>query len=58
VERPDETNPQLLRNLADVQAPVVTLQEVPRSLEQVYLKAMEDVQAPLDIHPVAAASPI
>jgi ABC-2 type transport system ATP-binding protein len=58
VERPDETNPQLLRNLADVQAPVVTLQEVPRSLEQVYLKAMEDAQAPLDIHPVAAASPI
>jgi len=58
VERPDETNPQLLRNLADLQAPVVTLQEVPRSLEQVYLKAMADAQAPLDVPPVAATSPI
>ncbi|MGD8404546.1 MAG: ABC transporter ATP-binding protein [Anaerolineales bacterium] len=48
VERPGESNPLLLRELADVQAPVMTLQEVPHSLEQVYLKVMADAQAPLD----------
>ena len=55
VEQPQETNPVLLRMLAEVDAPVMTLQEVPRSLEQVYLKAMADVQAPLADHPVATA---
>ena len=49
VERPQESNPILLHRLAEVQAPVVTLQEVPRSLEQVYLKVMADAQAPLDL---------
>jgi ABC-2 type transport system ATP-binding protein len=58
VERPDETNPLLLHKLAALQAPVVTLQEVPRSLEQVYLKVMADAQAPLDVRPIATASPI
>ncbi len=43
-KRPQETNPELLRQLAAVQAPIVTLQEVPRTLEQVYLKAMAQVQ--------------
>jgi len=52
VERPQEINPLLLRQLSKAQAPVVTLQEVPRSLEQVYLKVMADAQAPVDIHPV------
>ena len=47
VKRPKETNSLLLQQLVKVQAPVVTLQEVPRSLEQVYLKVMEDVQAPM-----------
>ncbi len=56
VERPEESNPLLLRQLTDVQAPVVTLQEVPHSLEQVYLKVMADAQAPLDGHPVTADS--
>jgi len=55
VERPQETNPLLLRQLTAAQAPVVTLQEVPRSLEQVYLKVMADAQAPVDFHPVPAA---
>ena len=55
VERPQETNPLLLRQLAEVQAPVVTLQVVPRSLEQVYLKVMADAQAPLDVRLVVAA---
>jgi ABC-2 type transport system ATP-binding protein len=54
VERPQETNPVLLRQLTEAQAPVVTLQEVSRSLEQVYLKAMADAQAPVDFLPVPA----
>jgi len=48
VERPKETNPLLLRQLSAAQAPVMTLQEVPRSLEQVYLKAMADAQLPVE----------
>ncbi|MFZ5910645.1 MAG: ABC transporter ATP-binding protein [Chloroflexota bacterium] len=44
VRRPQETNPQLLRQLSASQAPVVTLQEVPRTLEQVYLKVMAEAQ--------------
>jgi ABC-2 type transport system ATP-binding protein len=44
VKRPQESNPELLRHLAKYQAPVMTLQEVPRSLEQVYLKAMAEAQ--------------
>jgi ABC-2 type transport system ATP-binding protein len=56
VERPQESNPLLLHRLAEIQAPVVTLQEVSRSLEQVYLKVMADAQAPFDIHAAAAAA--
>ncbi|MBN1453059.1 MAG: ABC transporter ATP-binding protein [Anaerolineales bacterium] len=55
VERPQETNPLLLRQLMAAQAPVVTLQEVPRSLEQVYLKVMADAQALVGFVPVPAA---
>ena len=54
VERPQETNPLLLRQLTAAQAPVVTLQEVSRSLEQVYLKVMADAQAPVDFQPTPA----
>ena len=50
VERPQE--------LAEAQAPLVTLQEVPRSLEQVYLKVMADAQAPLDLQPVPVTAAI
>jgi len=56
VERPEESNPLLLRQLADVQAPVMTLQEVPHSLEQVYLKVMADAQTPLDNQLITADS--
>lgn len=56
IERPEDSNPELLRRLSDAQAPVVTMQEVPRSLEQVYLKAMAEAQATLDTHPVTADS--
>jgi len=53
VMRPQGANPLLLQQLIQAQAPVVTLQEVPRSLEQVYLKVMEDVQATVERNPVA-----
>ena len=58
VERPQESNPVLLRQLTAAQAPIVTLQEVPRSLEQVYLKVMADAQAPVEFLPVPAATQV
>jgi ABC-2 type transport system ATP-binding protein len=58
VEQPEETNPVLLRQMAEAHAPVVTFQEVPRSLEQVYLKVMADAQVPLDAHPVPMAAAV
>jgi ABC-2 type transport system ATP-binding protein len=39
-EQPDEFNPLLLRSLLDANLPVIRLQEVSRSLEQVYLQAI------------------
>lgn len=56
VERPQESNPLLLQRLSEIQAPVVTFQEVTRSLEQVYLKVMAEAQASMDAHAVAAAA--
>ena len=47
VEQPSISNPLLLRELMSRQAPVVSLREVPRSLEQVYLKAMSQVHQEL-----------
>ncbi len=44
-DQPALTNPSLLRMLQKHNLPVVTLQEVPRSLEQVYLQA---INAPLE----------
>jgi ABC-2 type transport system ATP-binding protein len=44
-ERPADVNPVILQMLTKAKAPVLTLQEKSRSLEQVYLKAMRDVQA-------------
>jgi ABC-2 type transport system ATP-binding protein len=38
--RPTETNPILLRTLLDQGYPVISLQEAPRSLEEVYLQAI------------------
>ncbi len=40
VENPDKTNPILVKDLIQNNAPVVTVQQVSRSLEHVYLKAM------------------
>lgn len=50
IERPQESNPVLLHRLVEIEAPVVTFKEVPRSLEQVYLKVMDDTQASLEVH--------
>jgi ABC-2 type transport system ATP-binding protein len=44
VERPEESNPRLLQTLAARSAPLMSFQEEPRTLEQVYLKVMADVK--------------
>ena len=45
VENPNAANQRMMRELTAMNAPLVAFQEVPRSLEQVYLKVMSDVQA-------------
>jgi ABC-2 type transport system ATP-binding protein len=44
VETPQISNPSLVRMLTCYNAPLVSLQEVPRRLEHVYLKTMADAQ--------------
>jgi ABC-2 type transport system ATP-binding protein len=44
VDQPSVTNPLLIQNLTNEHIPVISLQEVPRSLEQVYLEAMSRVE--------------
>jgi ABC-2 type transport system ATP-binding protein len=44
VEDPRFSNPRLMQSLASMQAPLVAFQEVPRTLESVYLKVMEQAQ--------------
>ena len=44
VEAPQVTNPKLVRALTSRNAPLVSFHEVPRKLEQVYLKTMADAQ--------------
>jgi ABC-2 type transport system ATP-binding protein len=39
-DQPDDANPRLLQTLIEAGCPVVQLQKVPRSLEQVYLQAV------------------
>ena len=45
VERPLEVNPVLLHELMTKRAPLMAFQEVPRCLEEVYLKVMTEAQA-------------
>jgi ABC-2 type transport system ATP-binding protein len=45
IERPESANPELVHALSARRAPVVALREVPRTLEQVYLKVMAEAQA-------------
>jgi len=40
--RPEEVNPRLLAQLSGAGVPVLTLSEAPRSLEAVYLRAVEE----------------
>ncbi len=47
VEHPSEANPVLLQEFARRRAPLVAFQEVPHSLEEVYLRIMADAQAPM-----------
>jgi ABC-2 type transport system ATP-binding protein len=44
VPNPAQTNPMLLAEMASMHAPLVAFQEIPRSLEQVYLKVMSEAQ--------------
>jgi ABC-2 type transport system ATP-binding protein len=46
VDKPHEKNPFLVRELSSLGAPLLAFGEVPRSLEQVYLKIMADAQSP------------
>jgi ABC-2 type transport system ATP-binding protein len=45
IEQPQVSNPLLVHELSARKAPVLSMQEAPRSLEQVYLKVMVDAQA-------------
>ncbi|MBI5965449.1 MAG: ABC transporter ATP-binding protein [Chloroflexi bacterium] len=44
VMRPQESNPQILKSLSKTSASVMSFQEEPRTLEQVYLKAMMEAK--------------
>ena len=44
IESPQTVNPRLVHMLTSRNAPLVSFQEVPRKLEQVYLKTMADAQ--------------
>ena len=46
VADPALANPALMQHLVSLRAPLLAFQEVPRSLEQVYLRAMQRAQAP------------
>ncbi len=48
IENPNEANPVLLNELASMRAPLITFQEVSRSLEQVYLRVMANAQTPVE----------
>ena len=45
IENPYETNLLVMRELASAHAPLMAFQEVPRTLEQVYLKVMAQAQS-------------
>ena len=47
IENPRELNPLLLQQFSSMHAPLLAFQEIPRSLEEVYLKVMSDAQKPL-----------
>lgn len=50
VEAPEESNPMLLRMLASRSAPMISMQEEIRTLEQVYLKVMAEAKGNQYVH--------
>lgn len=46
VKSPKKSNPLLVKEMAKQNVPVISMQESPRSLEQVYLKVMAEAQRP------------
>jgi ABC-2 type transport system ATP-binding protein len=50
VERPQESNPLILKALAAKSASVMAFQEEPRTLEQVYLKVMMEAKGRENVH--------
>jgi ABC-2 type transport system ATP-binding protein len=50
VERPQESNPAILKRLSALSAPVMALQQEPRTLEQVYLKVMAEAKGYANVH--------
>lgn len=51
VENPQVSNPKLMQDLASMRAPLVAFQEVPQTLEAVYLRVMEWAQHGEDAYP-------
>ncbi len=43
IDHPEKTNPELLQFLLDQNLPIISLQEVPRSLEEVYIEAVAQI---------------
>ena len=50
VLRPQESNPQILKSLAETSAAVMAFQEEPRTLEHVYLKVMAEAKGRENVH--------
>jgi len=50
VDRPQESNPLILKRLSTLAAPVMAFQEEPRTLEQVYLKVMSEAKGYSNVH--------
>ncbi len=50
VMRPQDSNPEIVRRLSNLSAPVMAFQEEARSLEQVYLKVMANVKGNTNVH--------
>ena len=50
VDRPQESNPLILKRLSALAAPVMAFQEEPRTLEQVYLKVMAEAKGYTNVH--------
>jgi ABC-2 type transport system ATP-binding protein len=47
---PEKVNPQLMQRLIEHGVPVITLSEVPRNLEEVYLRIVDETQSDAEIH--------